>query len=68
MLMGVKETYRNRGIETHFYLHTIKEGYKIGYTGAELSWVMESNDNLITTLGKLNANPYKRYRVFKRDF
>lgn len=64
LLMGVKKEYRNRGIESHFYLQTIKEGYKLGFTGAELSWVTEHNTILISILLKLKANLYKKYRIY----
>ena len=67
LLLGIKRPYRNKGIETHFYLETIKKGYQLGFTGAELSWVTERNTTLISILLKLKADLYKRYRVYKVD-
>jgi len=67
MLMGISKPYRKRGLEAVFYYQTITQGVKKGFTGAELSWVSETNLAMIRELENLHAKLYKRYRVYSKD-
>lgn len=68
MLMGISAAFRRKGLEAVFYLKTIKDGYyKKGFTGAEMSWVTESNPDMIAALAKLDTHVYKKYRIFSKD-
>lgn len=67
MLMGISAAYRRKGLEAVFYLKTIKDGYyKKGFTGAEMSWVTETNPDMIAALAKLETRVYKKYRMFSK--
>jgi GNAT superfamily N-acetyltransferase len=63
--MGVLKDYRNRGIDISFYYHTYVNAKKKGYTSAELSWVEEDNTDMNNVASRLNAKPYKTYRVYE---
>jgi hypothetical protein len=65
--MGVLKDYRMRGIDMSFYYHTYVNGQKKGYTSAELSWVEEDNVEMTNVAKRLNAKPYRTYRVFERS-
>ncbi len=64
--MGVLKEYRNRGIDVAFYYYTYKNGVKRGITGGELSWVEEDNVDMNNVAKKLNARPYKTYRIYQK--
>jgi GNAT superfamily N-acetyltransferase len=66
MSMGVLKEYRKRGIDLSFYYHTYVNGLKKGYTSAELSWVEEDNVDMNNAAKRLNARPYKTYRIYER--
>ncbi len=64
MTLGVLEPYRKLGIESALYLTLIKnlEGTKVDT--AECSWLLEDNKAITSAVEKLNARPYKRYRLY----
>jgi GNAT superfamily N-acetyltransferase len=64
--MGVLKEYRNRGIDLAFYYRTFAYGRKKGYTSGELSWVEEDNVDMTNVAVRMNAKPYKTYRVYER--
>lgn len=67
IIMGVKPEYQKKAIDSVFYLETIKNGNKNGYTGAEISWVLEDNMPMRMTAEKLGAHIYKTYRIYRKD-
>lgn len=67
IIMGVKPEYQKRGIDSLFYLETIKAGNKGGYRGAEISWVLEDNMAMRMTAEKLGAVIYKTYRIYQKN-
>ncbi|MCX7877852.1 MAG: hypothetical protein N2510_04325 [Ignavibacteria bacterium] len=67
IIMGVKPEYQKRGIDSVFYLETIKNGVKNGYKGAEISWVLEDNMPMVMTAEKLGAYIYKKYRIYEKN-
>jgi len=67
IIMGVKPEYQKKAIDSVFYLETIKMGNKNGYTGAEISWVLEDNMPMRMTAEKLGAHIYKTYRIYQKS-
>lgn len=67
IIMGVKPEYQKKAIDSVFYLETIKNGNKNGYTGAEISWVLEDNMPMRMAAEKLGAHKYKTYRIYKKN-
>jgi hypothetical protein len=67
IIMGVKPEFQKKAIDSVFYLETIKNGNKNGYTGAEISWVLEDNMPMRMTAEKLGARIYKTYRIFRKS-
>jgi GNAT superfamily N-acetyltransferase len=67
IIMGVKPEYQKKAIDSVFYLETIKNGNKNGYTGAEISWVLEDNMPMRMTAEKLGARIYKTYRIYRKS-
>jgi GNAT superfamily N-acetyltransferase len=67
IIMGVKPEYQRKGIDSVFYLETIKNGNKNGYKGGEISWVLEDNIAMKQTAEKLGASIYKTYRIYRKN-
>ncbi|KPL03133.1 MAG: hypothetical protein AMJ90_04030 [candidate division Zixibacteria bacterium SM23_73_2] len=63
--LGVVDNYRKKGIETIFYVRSIRDGIKRGYTWGELSWVLEDNVLMNKALETLGAKLYKKYRIYE---
>jgi len=64
MLMGITKSFRKRGLEAVLFNRTIMEASKRKYRGAEMSWVSESNLDVIRVLESMHAKVYKRYRIY----
>jgi len=64
-LMGVRQAYQKRGLETLLYLESFKQARQLGYTGGELSWVPEDNQSLNHAIAASGAKRSKTYRVFE---
>jgi len=64
--MGVLKEHRHRGIDVAFYLNTIEQGVKMGYTDSECSMIVETNQRMIGALEDLNARRYKTYRFYQK--
>ncbi len=67
LIMGVKHEYQKRGIDSIFYLETIKAGNRKNYKGAEISWILEDNLAMKQTAEKLGAYIYKTYRIYNKS-
>ena len=65
--LGVKEKYRNRGLETVMLIEGFRTGIKVGFTDAEASWVLEDNETMCRLMEVFNARVYKRYRLYERE-
>jgi GNAT superfamily N-acetyltransferase len=67
IIMGVKPEFQRKGIDSVFYLETIKMGNQNGYKGGEISWVLEDNMAMRQTSEKLGAHIYKTYRIYRKN-
>jgi GNAT superfamily N-acetyltransferase len=67
LTMGVKEEYRNKGIEGVLYLESFKAAVKKGYVRAEMSWILE--DNVLVQRGceLMGGTLYKKYRIYEKN-
>jgi len=66
LALGVIDGYRRMGIEACFYASTIEKAIEKKLTGGEASWILENNELMNNGLLKLNATPYKRYRIYEK--
>jgi len=67
IIMGVKNEFQKRGIDSVFYLETIREGVRKGLIGAEISWILEDNMVMRQTIEKLGGKIYKTYRIYGKS-
>jgi len=65
--LGVKEKYRNRGLETVMLMEGFRTGLKVGFTDSEASWILEDNATMCRLMEVFNGKVYKRYRIYERE-
>jgi GNAT superfamily N-acetyltransferase len=67
VVLGVKEAYRNRGIESVMLVEGLRTGFRLGFTGCEASWVLEDNLSVRRVIELFGGRPYKIYRIYERS-
>jgi GNAT superfamily N-acetyltransferase len=65
LMLGVKEAYRKRGLETLLYVELFRRGQAKGYHSGELSWILEDNHLMQKGIEALGGKRYKTYRIFQ---
>ncbi|OHB71052.1 MAG: hypothetical protein A2W23_09795 [Planctomycetes bacterium RBG_16_43_13] len=65
--LGIVHKFQYMGIGTLFYLKLIEEAMKRGYKGAELSWVLETNEQMNKPIRDMGGKPYKVYRIYEKE-
>ncbi len=63
--LGVVEEYRKMGIEASFYARNIITARKKNIVSAEAGWILETNEMMNKALLNINAEPYKKYRMYE---
>ncbi len=66
MALGVVEEFRNRGLEALLISETIKAGRQLGYTSAELGWILEDNDPMNRAIASIGAVHHKTHRIYEK--
>ena len=68
LTLGLIENYRLKGIDTVMYAKCFEASTKAGYKEVEASWILENNTMMNRILQNIDADPYKRYRIYHLDF
>jgi len=64
--LGVKATYRGRGIEAAMLAEGLRTGFKLGFRSVEASWILEDNTAVQRLIELFGGKAYKTYRVYER--
>ncbi len=67
LTLGVKQKYRNRGLEAVMLTEGFKTGARVGFTEAEASWILEDNVAMCRLLETFGGRPYRTYRLYERE-
>lgn len=62
--LGVIPEYQKRGLDSVFYNQIVNRAEKLGIHLGEASWILEDNDMMNRGAEVMNAELYKKYRVF----
>jgi GNAT superfamily N-acetyltransferase len=65
--LGVVPQYRGKGVDALLYLYAAERAMRKGYAGAEMSWLLESNDMVLRSAEMLGGRCYKTYRVYEKQ-
>jgi len=63
-LMGVIPEYRGKGIDALLHREAITKGLAKGYNASELSWLLETNTEMIRVAEKIGGWKAKTYRIY----
>ena len=64
LTFGIKEKYRQQGIDALMYYEVYKIGVAKGYRRGEMSWILEDNILMNRAAANMGATLYKRYRIY----
>ncbi len=66
LLLGIKQEYRNRGVDALLF----REGFigvrKGGYGRVEFSWILEENIAVMRMVEMIGGRLYKKYRIYEK--
>ncbi len=65
--LGVKKPWRQSGIQSIMMADSLRFLLKKGYTGAEVSWLLEDNDLVIGAVRLWGGKLYKTYRIYEKS-
>jgi len=63
--LGIIPEYQKRGLDSTFYYEITERASKLGIKLGEASWVLEDNDMMNRGAQVLNAECYKKYRMYE---
>lgn len=63
-LMGVLPEHQGKGIDALLHKEAISNGLEKGYRSSELSWVLETNTNMMRVAEKIGGHIEKTYRMY----
>jgi hypothetical protein len=64
--LGVKKPWRQSGIQSVMMADSLRFLLRKGYTGAEVSWLLEDNDLVIAAVRLWGGKLYKTYRIYEK--
>ncbi|HEY7863228.1 MAG TPA: N-acetyltransferase [Thermoanaerobaculia bacterium] len=64
--LGIKRDWRLRGLQSVMFEHVLRSVLKRGWSGCEVSWLLEDNDAILTSVRLFGGGLYKRYRLYSR--
>jgi hypothetical protein len=67
LLLGIKEEYRNKGVDALLFREGF-EGVRNGaYKRVEFSWILEDNIAVQRLVGMIGGRLYKKYRIYEKS-
>ena len=66
LTLGVKASYRGRGIEAAMLTHGLRTGFRLGFKRVESSWILEDNIAVQRVIELFGGQVYKRYRLYEK--
>jgi hypothetical protein len=64
--LGIKQEYRSRGLQSLLFEQSTRTALERGYTGCEVSWLLEDNELMIRGMKIWGGRPYKTYRMYDK--
>ena len=64
IILGVNKEFQFLGLGSIFYINTIRKAYEKGYTGGEMSWILEDNHTMNRAIEAFGSKIHKKYRIY----
>lgn len=65
--LGIKKPYRLSGVQSIMMADSLRFLLEKGYTGAEVSWLLEDNELVIGAVKLWGGRLYKTYRIYEKS-
>ncbi len=65
-LMGVKEEYRNKGVDAVLYYYVLEAMLKGQYQHSDSGWILSINQNMVSIAKNFGSQIYKTYRYYEK--
>ncbi len=65
-LMGVKEEYRNKGVDAVLYYHVLEAMLNGRYQHSDSGWILAINQNMVSIAQNFGSQIYKTYRYYEK--
>ncbi len=65
IMLGVDPAYRGKGLELLLVKEVVETGISYGWNLAELSWILEDNEAIISVIEESGCHRTKSYRIFE---
>jgi hypothetical protein len=65
--LGIQKEYRMRGIQSIMMADSLRFLLQKGYTGAEVSWLLDDNELVIGAVRLWGGKLYKTYRIYEKS-
>ena len=66
LALGILPKYRRLGLDAVLIQRVIERGLAIGYRRAEVGWILEDNEAMLSPLRHIDAERTKVYRIYDR--
>jgi hypothetical protein len=66
LTLGIKASWRQRGIQSVMFEKGLRAALRRGITGCEMSWLLEDNEAVIRAADLWGGRLYKTYRMYDR--
>ncbi len=67
VVMGIKDGYRRRGIDSVLFVETFRGAEKLGWRGAEIGWTLDDNTLINRAIESMGGEKTKTYRVYGKE-
>ena len=66
LLLGIREDFRNRGVDALMYREAFKGVRRGGYKRVEFSWILEDNTAMLRIIDMVGGIRYKSFRIYEK--
>lgn len=64
ILMGIREGYRRRGLDSILFLEMAQRSKELGWWGGEIGWTLEDNHMVNRAIENFGCEPVSHYRIY----
>jgi hypothetical protein len=67
ILLGIREGYRKRGLDSILFVEMHKRSKALGWWGGEIGWTLEDNAMVNRAIENFGSKPAAHYRLYTQD-
>ncbi|MFV8750505.1 N-acetyltransferase [Nannocystaceae bacterium ST9] len=67
ILLGIREGYRKRGLDSILFVEMYKRAKALGWWGGEIGWTLEDNVMVNRAIENFGSKPCAHYRIYEQE-